>query len=52
MYICNIWYVLCLLVDCRPAVSQLNRSTRTSCCIYTLLPPADGQLAGSTHVEV
>jgi hypothetical protein len=37
MYICDNWYVLCVLVDCR---------------VYTLLPPDDGLLAGSIHVQV
>jgi hypothetical protein len=42
MYICNNW----------PSDSQLKRTTRTNCCIYTLLPPDDGQLANPKHVEV
>jgi hypothetical protein len=63
-YICNKWYVLydlddhqlaSLGWDCpiptRPAYSQLKRTTRTICCIYTLLPPDDGQLARPKHVE-
>jgi hypothetical protein len=68
MYICNRWYVLYVLVDCqlacqlkrfknnvlvdRPTESQLKRTTRTICCIYTLLPPDDGQLASPKHAEV
>jgi hypothetical protein len=58
MYICDTCYVLYVLVDCqlvflecsipkRPAGSQ-----RTNCCMYTLLPPEDGQLAKPKHVEV
>jgi len=31
LYIYNSWYVLCFLVD-----SQLNTTTRTSCCVYTV----------------
>jgi hypothetical protein len=59
MYICNNLYVLYVLVNCqqawiptRPANSQLRHTTCTSCCIYTLLPPDDGQLASPKHVEV
>jgi hypothetical protein len=36
----------------RPADSQLRRTTRTNCHIYTLLPPDDGLLASRKHVEV
>jgi hypothetical protein len=50
MYICNKWYVLYVLAW--PAESQLKSTTRTSCCICTLLPPDDGQLASPKHVEV
>jgi hypothetical protein len=39
-------------IPSRPADSQLKRTTRTNCCIYTLLPPDDGQLAHPKHVEV
>jgi hypothetical protein len=35
-----------------PADSQLKRTTRNNCCIYTSLPPDDGQLARPKHVEV
>jgi hypothetical protein len=53
MYICNKWYVLYVLVDCQLAAdSQLKRTTRTIYCIYTLLPPDDGQLATLKHGEV
>jgi hypothetical protein len=34
-----------------PADSQLKHTTRTNCCINTLLPHDDGQLASSKHVE-
>jgi hypothetical protein len=34
------------------ADSRLRRTTRTSCRIYTSLPPDDGQLATPKHVEV
>jgi hypothetical protein len=37
MYICDNWYVLYVLVDCR---------------IYALLPADDGLIASSKHVEV
>jgi hypothetical protein len=36
----------------RPADSQLKRTTRSICCIYTLLPPDDGQLASPKYVEL
>jgi hypothetical protein len=64
IYICDSWYVLYVLVDCRqawiewssvpsrPADSRLRRTTRTNCRIYTLLPPDDGQLASPRLVEV
>jgi hypothetical protein len=58
MYIRNKRYVLYVLVECqrtgpaRSADSQLKRTTLIICCIYTLLPPDDGQLASSNHVEV
>jgi hypothetical protein len=39
-------------VPTRPADSQLRRTTRTNCHIYTLLPPDDGQLASPKHEEV
>jgi hypothetical protein len=32
-----------------PADSQLERTTCTNCCIYTLLPPDDGQLVSPKH---
>jgi hypothetical protein len=66
MYICNNWYVLYVLVDCRrtwlpssiptrPANNQLKRTIRTNVRTYTyiyiLLPPDDGQLASPKHVE-
>jgi hypothetical protein len=31
---------------------KLKRKTRNICCICTLLPPDDGQLASPKHVEV
>jgi hypothetical protein len=34
------------------ADSQIRRTTRTNCHIYTLLPPDDGLLASPKHVEV
>jgi hypothetical protein len=34
------------------ANSQLRRTASTNCHIYTLLPPDDGLLASSKHVEV
>jgi hypothetical protein len=64
MYICNSWYMLYILVNCwqvwvewssisaRPADSQLRRTAYTNCCIYTLLPPDDGQQASTKHVEL
>jgi hypothetical protein len=62
MYICDSWCVLYVIVDCQlawlegnsitPADSQLKRTTRTNCCIYTLLPPDDGLLASPKHVQV
>jgi hypothetical protein len=45
VYICDNWYVLYVLVDCR-------RTARTNCHIYTLLPPVDQLLARLKHVEV
>jgi hypothetical protein len=39
---CEKWYVLYVLVECQLAIS----------CIYTSLPPDDGQLANLKHVEV
>jgi hypothetical protein len=57
MYVCDNWYVLYVLVDCQlaiharwPADSHLKR-TPTICCIYTLLPRDDEQLASPKHVE-
>jgi hypothetical protein len=44
MYICDNLYALYVLVDCS--------TTLTNCHIYTLLPPDDGLLASSKHVEV
>jgi hypothetical protein len=48
-----------LLVDCQLALlewkladSRLKRTTRTICCIYTLLPADDGQLVSPKHVEL
>jgi hypothetical protein len=32
--------------------NPLFSTTRTICCIYTLLPPDDGQLASPKHVEI
>jgi cation transport ATPase len=65
VYICNNWYVWYVLatvcwpgwngtgsIPTRPADSQLQCTTRTNCCIYTLLHPDDGQLASPKHVEV
>jgi hypothetical protein len=43
MYICNKWYVLYVLVNCKLAAdSQLKRTTYPICRIYSLLPPDDG----------
>jgi hypothetical protein len=39
-------------IPSKPAGSRLRRTTRTSCRIYTLLPPDDGLLANPKHVEV
>jgi hypothetical protein len=44
--------VLYVLVKCHLAWLEFQRTTRTSCFIYTLLPPDDGQLASPKHVEV
>jgi hypothetical protein len=44
MYICDNWYVLYVLVDCRRAWLEWN--------IYTLLPPNDGDLASLKYIEV
>jgi hypothetical protein len=53
MHICDNWYVLYVLVDCRRAdFSGLRRTTHTNCHIYTLLPPDDGLLTSPKHVEV
>jgi hypothetical protein len=63
MYIRENWYVLFVLVDfrrgwlewtikARPADSRLKRTTRTSFCVYTLLPPDDGLLASPKHVQL
>jgi hypothetical protein len=46
IYIYNNFYVLYVLVDCWRA------TTRTNCCIYTLLPSDDGQLTSPKHVEI
>jgi hypothetical protein len=35
-----------------PAGSRLRRTTRTNCCIYTLLPTEDGLLESPKHLEV
>jgi hypothetical protein len=35
-----------------PVDSQLKRTARAICCIYTLLPPDDGQLESPKHVDV
>jgi hypothetical protein len=40
------------LIPTRSADSQQKHTTHTNCCIYTLLPPDDGQLASPKHVEV
>jgi hypothetical protein len=48
MYICDSWYVLYVLA----ADSKLQHATSTISCVYTLLPPDDGQLASPKHVEV
>jgi hypothetical protein len=45
MYICDSWYVLNVLVDCpfgQTSWQSTESTTRTICCIYTLLPPHDG----------
>jgi hypothetical protein len=61
MYICgNMWQLVRVVrlsrlaagLDGRPADSRLRCITRTSCRIYTLLPPDDGKLASPRHVEV
>jgi hypothetical protein len=63
MYICDNWYVLYVLVDCRrawmewntpssAADSRLRITIHTNCHIYTLLPPDDGLLASPKHVEL
>jgi hypothetical protein len=63
MYICDHWYVLYVLVDCRcvwtlilprPADGRLRHTTSTSghIYLYTLLPPDDGLLESPKHVEV
>jgi hypothetical protein len=55
--------MLYVLVDCQlawlgwdvptlPVDNQVKRTTRTICCMYTLLAPDDGQLANPKHVEV
>jgi hypothetical protein len=36
----------------RPANIQLTSTKLNNCCVYTLLPPDDGQLASPKHVEV
>jgi hypothetical protein len=51
MYICDGWYMLYVLVDCRQAENRLRCTTRTSCDIYTLLPADDGLLASPKHVR-
>jgi hypothetical protein len=49
-------FLMDFLIGCpiptRPADSQLKRTTRTNCCVYTLLPPDDGHLASPKHVDV
>jgi hypothetical protein len=45
IYIYDNWYVLYVLTE-----SQLKRTTRTNCHIYTLLPPDDGLLTSPKHV--
>jgi hypothetical protein len=52
MYICDRWYMLYALVDCRWADSGLKHTTHTYCYIYILLSPDDEQLASPKHVEV
>jgi hypothetical protein len=55
MHICDNWYVLYVLVDCRRAtlaISRLTRTARTNCHIYALLPPDDWLQASPKHVEV
>jgi hypothetical protein len=47
MYICDNWYVVYLLTVSWPGCGGC-----TNCCIYTFLPPDDGQLASPKHVEV
>jgi hypothetical protein len=63
MYVCDSWYMLYILVDCRgglcgmcsipsmPAESTMT-TTHTSCHKYTLLPLDDGLLASLKYVEV
>jgi hypothetical protein len=50
MNMCNKWYVLYVLVDFQ--LARPKHTTRTICCICTLLLPYDGQLASLKHVEV
>jgi hypothetical protein len=52
------WQSVCVVrisrlsIPSRPADSWLLHTKRTSCDIYTLLPPDDGLLASLKHVEV
>jgi hypothetical protein len=50
--ICFACWTLPNSIPSRSADSQLRRTTRTSCHIYTFLPPDDGLLASPIHVEV
>jgi hypothetical protein len=52
MYICNTCWVGTGPTSTRPTDSRLKRTTRTICCIYTLLPPDNRQLATPKHVDV
>jgi hypothetical protein len=41
-----------LLLFVRLSLSQLSQLKRTNCCMYTLLPSDDGQMASPKHVEI
>jgi hypothetical protein len=55
MYICDNWYVLYVLADCRRAWKEWNSSPFNpghSNPFHTLLPPGNGLLTSPKHVEV
>jgi hypothetical protein len=54
MYICVTIGTCCTfqLTVSWPANRQMKRTTRTNCCMYTLLPPGEEQLASPKHVVV